>query len=159
MGASDEASLELVRELHTAGQLRHAWTTQAWPWEELHPAAAMLLSDLATHGECRPSELAKRKMVDISVVSRQIGQLTAAGLVDRRPAPEDGRAALVSVSEQGQTELKRVREAYLHFMSAALKDWTQEDIATLAAAIRSMNEALRKHLNGDTSAAREPEHD
>ncbi|HET6502379.1 MAG TPA: MarR family transcriptional regulator [Amycolatopsis sp.] len=153
MGASDEASLELARELHTAGQLRHAWTTQAWPWEDLHPAAAMLLSELATHGECRPSELAKHKMVDISVISRQIAQLSAAGLVDRRPAPEDGRAALVSVSEQGQTELKRVREAYLHFMSTALKDWTHEDVATLAATLRSMNEALREHLNGDASAA------
>src|SRR5438067_10466702 len=102
MGPSDEGGVELMRQLRMAGHLQNAWMTQAWQSNQgLHPAAALVLSDLAMHGESRPSEVAKRKMVDVSVVSRQIAQLTAAGLVDRRPAPEDGRASLVSVSEQG----------------------------------------------------------
>src|SRR6266496_236728 len=122
--ATDDVRVELMRELKTAAQLQHAWTMQAWQDEPgLHPAAAMLLSDLHKHGETRLSELAKRRIVDLSVVSRQVAQLSAAGLVDRRPAPEDGRASLVSVSEKGQAELARWRVNYLRFMSEALGGW------------------------------------
>jgi DNA-binding MarR family transcriptional regulator len=92
MSLSEDVSVELMRQLRITGQMQHAWVTYAWQNQHggLHPAAAMLLSDLAVHGESRPSELAKRRMVNFSVISRQIGQLSAAGLIDRRPAPEDG---------------------------------------------------------------------
>lgn len=100
MGPSDEAGPELMQQLRTSGQLQNAWINQLWQKERAlpHPAAAPLLVDLAKHGESRLSELARRRMVDDSVISRQIAELTAAGLVDRRPAPEDGRGALLSVS-------------------------------------------------------------
>jgi DNA-binding MarR family transcriptional regulator len=142
---SEEVSLELTRQLRAAGQLLHARLTTAWQAEELnlHPAAAMLLSDLATKGECRPSELARRNMVDISVVSRQIAQLSAAGLVHRRPAPEDGRAALVSVSERGHTELKRWREKHISFVQHALHGWTEAEVAALSKGLTLMNTAFR----------------
>lgn len=147
MSPSDEAALELLRQLRLAGQLQHAWMSQSARLFQLHPASTLLLADLAAHGECRLSDLAKRKMVDISVVSRQIGQLTAAGLVDRRPAPEDGRAALVRVSEYGHAELKRMRKAYLVLFRTALSDWAESDVAALASTIGSMNDALRNQLD------------
>jgi DNA-binding MarR family transcriptional regulator len=145
MSLSEEASVDLMHQLRVAGQLQHAWVTYAWQSEltGLHPAAAMLLSDLVLNGESRPSELAKRKMVDVSVISRQIAQLTAAGLIDRRPAPEDGRAALVSASEQGKVELKRWRENHIAFVRAALGDWTEEQVTALTMQLSAMNEALR----------------
>jgi DNA-binding MarR family transcriptional regulator len=145
MGLSEDVSVELIRQLRITGQMQHAWVTYTWHNQQgdLHPAAAMLLSDLALHGECRPSELAKRRMVDVSVISRQISQLSAAGLIDRRPAPEDGRAALVRVSVQGEAELKRWRENYLDFFRAALRDWTDDDVTELTTRLASMNDALR----------------
>ncbi|GAB2978262.1 MarR family winged helix-turn-helix transcriptional regulator [Amycolatopsis acidiphila] len=146
MSLSEHAGIELLRQLRVAGQLQHAWVTYSWQRGEpgLHPAAAMLLSDLALNGESRPSELAKRKMVDVSVISRQIAQLVASGLVERRPAPEDGRAALVRVSEQGETELKRWRESYLELVRTALSDWTEEEVAALTTRLASMNDAMRR---------------
>lgn len=146
MTPDDEASLELLRQLRLAGQLQHAWMNQASRLLQVHPAAAMLLADLGTLGECRLSDLAKRRMVDISVVSRQVSQLTSAGLVDRRPAPKDGRAALVRLSERGHAELKRLRESYLDLVRAALSDWAEGDIVSLAKSIGSMNDALRNQM-------------
>jgi DNA-binding MarR family transcriptional regulator len=147
-GDTEDVRVELMRELKAAAQLQHAWTMQAWSGEAgLHPAAATLLSDLVRHGETRPSELAKRRHVDISVVSRQIAQLVAAGLVDRRPAPEDGRAALVSASERGRAELARWRAGYLEFMEKALAGWADEHIAELAARLAEMNADIRKALD------------
>ena len=144
---TDDVRVELMRELKTASQLQHAWIMQAWQDQPgLHPAAAMLLSDLAKNGEARPSELAKRRFVDLSVVSRQITQLSAAGLVDRRPAPEDGRASLVSVSEKGRAELARWRANYLEFMETALGGWDDERVTDLIGRLAEMNADLRRAL-------------
>jgi DNA-binding MarR family transcriptional regulator len=143
----DDVRVELMRELKTASQLQHAWIMQAWQDAPgLHPAAAMLLSDLAKNGEARPSELAKRRFVDLSVVSRQITQLSAAGLIDRRPAPEDGRATLVSVSEKGRAELADWRTNYLEFMEQALGGWDDERVTDLTGRLAEMNVALRRAL-------------
>ncbi len=144
---TDDVRVELMRELKTAAQLQHAWTMQAWQDQPgLHPAAVMLLSDLAKHGEARLSELAKRRYVDLSVVSRQVAQLSAAGLVDRRPAPEDGRASLVSVSPKGREQLDHWRANFLKFMNEALGDWDDERVADLAGRLAGMNADLRRAL-------------
>ncbi|WP_326945256.1 MULTISPECIES: MarR family winged helix-turn-helix transcriptional regulator [unclassified Amycolatopsis] len=143
----DDVRVELMRELKTASQLQHAWIMQAWQDAPgLHPAAAMLLSDLAKNGEARPSELAKRRFVDLSVVSRQITQLSAAGLIDRRPAPEDGRATLVSVSEKGRAELANWRTNYLEFMEQALGGWDDARVTDLTGRLAEMNTDLRRAL-------------
>lgn len=146
MSVSERAGTELLHQLRIAAQLQHAWATASWQRGEpsLHPAAATLLWDLAVNGESRPSDLAKRKMVDVSVISRQIAQLVGAGLVERRPAPEDGRAALVRVSEQGEAELKRWREHSLELVRTALSDWTEEDLLALTTRLESMNDAMRR---------------
>ncbi|WP_410666940.1 MarR family winged helix-turn-helix transcriptional regulator [Amycolatopsis sp. cmx-4-68] len=152
----DDVRVELMRELKAASQLQHAWVMQAWQSEPgLHPAAAMLLSDLAKNGEARPSELAKRRFVDLSVVSRQITQLSAAGLVDRRPAPEDGRASLVSVSEKGRAELVRWRANYLEFMEKALGGWDDERVTDLTGRLAEMNADLRRAL-GNAACLADP---
>jgi DNA-binding MarR family transcriptional regulator len=113
----------------------------------------MLLSDLAKNGEARPSELAKRRFVDLSVVSRQITQLSAAGLVDRRPAPEDGRASLVSVSEKGRAELASWRANYVEFMEKALGGWDDERVTDLTVRLADMNADLRRALGSDACLA------
>lgn len=147
MSSDDDPRVELMRELKTSSQLQHAWLMQVWQANPgLHPAAAMLLSDLAKFGESRPSEIAKRRMVDLSVVSRQITQLTAAGLIDRRPAPEDGRASLISVSKRGHEELSTWRGRYLGFMTHALQGWDAEQVTDLTERLAVMNEDLRKAL-------------
>ncbi|GAA3533367.1 MarR family winged helix-turn-helix transcriptional regulator [Amycolatopsis ultiminotia] len=144
MSSADDVRLELLRELRSSAQLQHLWVMQAWQEEPgLHPAAGMLLSDLAKHGEARPSELAKRRLVDLSVISRQITQLQAAGLIDRRPAPEDGRASLISASEKGHAELERWRVGYLAFFEKALGGWDEGRLADLTSRLADLNADLR----------------
>ncbi|WP_236796921.1 MarR family winged helix-turn-helix transcriptional regulator [Amycolatopsis sp. GM8] len=148
MGVSDDKAVALMRELRTAGQLQHAWITQSSQRDggELHPAALMLLAELRQHGEVRPSELAKRKMVDLSVISRQIAQLAAAGLIERRPAPQDGRASLIRVSEAGAAHLDRWRDQHLAFVEWALSGWTDDEVEALTARLSQMNQGMRGAL-------------
>lgn len=148
MGPTDDAALELVRQLKVNAQLQQAWTTHLWQAQNgLHPASAWLLAELAQLGESRPSELAKRRMVDVSVVSRQVAQLTAAGLIERRPAPEDGRAALIRVSERGEQELVRWRRQYTDFLADALSDWDPGELDALTERLKAANESLRTTLD------------
>lgn len=147
MSSADDVRIELMRELKNASQLQHLWIMQAWEDEPgLHPAAGMLLSDLSKRGEARPSELAKRNLVDLSVVSRQIAQLQAAGLIDRRPAPEDGRASLISVSAKGRAELAKWRDRYIAFFEKALGGWNDERVVDLTSRLAELNNGLRAVL-------------
>jgi DNA-binding MarR family transcriptional regulator len=154
MNSAEDVRVELMRELKTSSQLQHLWIMQAWQEEPgFHPAAGMLLSDLMKHGEARPSELAKRRLVDLSVISRQIAQLQAAGLITRRPAPEDGRASLISVSEKGRVELERWRTQWIAFFEKALAEWDEERIADLTTRLAEMNGGLRAVLGSPACEA------
>jgi DNA-binding MarR family transcriptional regulator len=83
------------------------------------------------------------------VVSRQIAKLAAAGLVERRSAPEDGRAASVRVSEQGERELTHWRRLHPDFFNSALGDWAEQDVRDLTQRLAAVNEDLRAVLAGD----------
>ncbi|MBK1784732.1 MarR family winged helix-turn-helix transcriptional regulator [Prauserella cavernicola] len=144
MNPSDEVCVDLMREIRTSSQLHNAWVMQLWQTEDgPHPAAGMLLSEIQRRGELRLSELAKLRMVDISVVSRQIGQLVAYDLVERRPAPEDGRATLVKVSEKGERQLEHWRRAHVDFVRSALGGWDEAALKDLTDRLSAVNEDLR----------------
>ncbi|WP_188317040.1 MarR family winged helix-turn-helix transcriptional regulator [Solihabitans fulvus] len=147
MGPSTESCVDLLRNLRTLFQLKHAMTMRVWPEEQgLHPAAIALLAELVHRGECRVSELAQHRVVDASVVSRQIAQLERAGLVERRPAPHDGRVALLSATDAGVELLDQWRRSQVEFMQEALGGWSDTDVRDLAARCGSFTEALRKAL-------------
>ncbi|TCP57232.1 MarR family transcriptional regulator [Tamaricihabitans halophyticus] len=152
MRPSYESCVELFRQLRLAAQLQHAWFAQWWQGEsELHPATISLLGELHRCGECRPSELANRRMVDLSVISRQLGQLIDAGLVERRPAPEDGRAALVRASAAGEQALMRWKELHAELLQHALADWDDERVTELIGELGAVNKDLRAAVDAGRS--------
>ena len=144
MGPGVSESLELVRLLRQLNQIQNAVKIRFWDDEfGLHPAAGALLADIATRGECRVSDLAGHRMVDTSVVSRQIAQLEKVGLVTRRPAPSDRRVALISATERGTEMLDVWRGKQADLIRGALDGWdddqlhgANEVIAALVAALR-----------------------
>ncbi len=98
----------------------------------LQPAQVQLLFTLHRATECRVAALAEHQLVDPSVVSRQIGSLEKEGLLTRRPDPEDGRAALVSLTDAGLARLREVRDMHVAALAASVADWPDERIERLA---------------------------
>ena len=149
MGPSDEVSLELIRQLRMLNQIQNAVRMRFWDDDfGLHPAAGALLADVVARGECRVSDLAEHRVVDTSVVSRQIAQLEKVGLVDRRPSPSDGRVALISPTERGVEVLAGWKRKQADLIRDALDGWDDERLAAankvlgdLVAAIRGTLEA------------------
>ncbi len=73
---------------------------------------AMVLQTLEAHSEgCRMSEVADALGVAQSTATRLVEPLVAEGHVERRPAPDDGRAVVVCLTDKGQqaaAELSRL---------------------------------------------------
>jgi DNA-binding MarR family transcriptional regulator len=98
----------------------------------LQPAQVQVLFTLYRATECRVAALAEHQLVDPSVVSRQIGSLEKEGLLTRRPDPDDGRAALVSLTDAGLARVKEVRDLHVAALAASVADWPDARIQRLA---------------------------
>lgn len=99
---------------------------------------ARLLGD----GELRLGELAARRGVCQSVISRQVGELEARGLVARRPDPLDGRAGLVRLTPEGRAlfdDAGNLRRAWLHDTVAR---HPEADVRAAARLMRSLADEL-----------------
>lgn len=94
--------------------------------EPSHHAVLVALRDTPA----RVGDIAERNISDASTVSRQVSHLTALGLVEKVPDPQDGRAQVVALSDEGRAvldELVARREAWFEEL---LADWPDEDVET-----------------------------
>jgi DNA-binding MarR family transcriptional regulator len=66
----------------------------------------------AEGGRLRPVELERRTLLAQYNTSRLIDRMAKAGLVERRPHPEDGRGQLVAITPEGRAMQKRVWRVY-----------------------------------------------
>ena len=114
----------------------------------LDRAAYHLLGRLATDGPSRLSTLAADMGVDLSVVSRQVAALEAAGLVVRAPDPADRRASQVAATDAGLDLFHRNRAELHKKLRVLLADWTDAERTEFARLMRRFNEALTAHDEG-----------
>ena len=110
--------------------------------ESLHPSTFLLLTHLADHGPLRASAIVGHFAMDKASVSRQVQHLLDLGLVDRTPDPEDGRATLLSVSDDGRRRLQDVAAHRRKLLDERLGDWGDEELADFAAVLARYNTTL-----------------
>ncbi|MCE7005254.1 MarR family transcriptional regulator [Kibdelosporangium philippinense] len=147
MKPTSEDYIGLIRQVRSLMELQHATTMRSWEESRVQPGAGKLLAELAYRGEARVSDLAEQRFVDASVVSRQAAQLEKLGLIERRRAPEDRRAALLSLTPEGEKVLEQWRQRQADTMADALSDWDAEDVASATEHLARMNSAFRAHLS------------
>lgn len=102
---------------------------------------AMVRLDEA-EGAVRLSDLASTLELDLSTVSRQVRNLVEAGLVDRDADPDDGRAALLTLSTRGRDVLEAVRAARRQVLGQTLGGWTAADRDALVDALGRLADDL-----------------
>jgi DNA-binding MarR family transcriptional regulator len=107
--------------------------------------SALEMAHLIGPEEHRLSELAELRNVDQSVISRQIGELEAQGLVCRRPDPADRRASLVRLTPDGLVLLEQARALRRAWLRGALARTPTVDVHTAVELITALTSELATH--------------
>ncbi len=95
------------------------------------------LSLLDRAGPLSVAELADRRKVRHQSMRLVAGQLESDGLISKMPNPADGRSQLLTITESGQAELFRAREARTAQIAGLIEErLSDEERQTLQAAIR-----------------------
>ncbi len=103
-----EALALLVRRFRAQGTLPAAQTS--------------VLGRLVRSGPATTSRLAALERVRPQSMAHTIAELEAAGLVERRPDPDDGRQVLIEPSDQGLASVEALRRDGVEWISGAISD-------------------------------------
>jgi DNA-binding MarR family transcriptional regulator len=98
---------------------------------DLGPSQVAALATVDRHGPLSPSELADIERIKRPTATRIVRHLEAAGLVERIRDPDDGRASILSITSEGRSHLRRLRERKTAYLARRLGDMSAEDRRTL----------------------------
>lgn len=87
--------------------------------------------------ELSPSALAREALVSTSGMTKRLDRLERRGLLRRRPDPDDRRAVLVALSDDGVALARQAVPQQADAMRAALADLSDTDVAELCRLLRS----------------------
>jgi DNA-binding MarR family transcriptional regulator len=114
-----------------ARRLRETSQETLAPWD-ITPAQFRALRAARRRGELRLSELSGLLHIAARSTTEVIDALEARGLVSRRPHPDDRRAILVAVTDQGQSVLDAITKARGTEVERAFDRLTPADRSDLA---------------------------
>ncbi|HEX7739565.1 MAG TPA: MarR family transcriptional regulator [Marmoricola sp.] len=109
---------------------------------ELAAASWSMLASLRDDGPQRSADLSERFSIDKGAVSRQVSTLEDLGLVGREPDPDDGRAQLLRLTEEGARRVDEVDARRREWYEGRLSDWGAAEIGDLAERLGAYNRAL-----------------
>ncbi|GAA3514805.1 hypothetical protein GCM10022234_07180 [Aeromicrobium panaciterrae] len=113
--------------------------------DTVDPSQAALLYTLKCRGALRLGDIADAMRLDASTVSRHVQQLADRGFVERGPDPEDGRASIITLTEDGRAGLKSSFEQRRAILAEALADWDDVDRELLRIHLSRLAAALGDH--------------
>lgn len=91
----------------------------------------------------RLGDLANRLNVATSVVSRAVDALEHEGLAERRPDPQDARACLVTITDEGERRLNERERYVIQMVTDELDEWTPSE----ADQIIDLLQRLERHVS------------
>ena len=132
----------------TIGRLhRRLRPTAAGTAAGLTPTRISLLHTINRLGPIRLSELAAEEGINPTMLSRIVGGLAEAGLIERVGDPQDRRAALVRATREGARVIERMRRERTYVLSVALDGLSASERRALERALPAL-ERLADQLKG-----------
>ncbi|MCW2848596.1 MAG: MarR family transcriptional regulator [Marmoricola sp.] len=109
---------------------------------DLSPVSYSMLLALNDQGPRRASDLVEIFSIDKGAVSRQVQVLLDLGLIERSPDPEDRRAMILAISEEGHARLANIAATRRLAVSERLDGWSDEDLRAFVRSLGRYNSAL-----------------
>jgi DNA-binding MarR family transcriptional regulator len=119
--------------------------TEAGTAAELPPTRVSVLLNAERNGPIRLAEIADQEGLNPTLLSRTIGNLVEAGLVERTADPDDRRSAWVQATPTGHRMAQRIRRERTAAVEAALSALSERDRRLVEAALPAL-EALAAAL-------------
>ena len=113
-----------------------------------------LLARLAARGQLTMTELADGVVYSRSGLTYQAGLLEKASLITRDPSPDDERATLVTITDDGRALLGRVMPGHIQVTRLLLDPLSDQDLHHLGQLQRRQRRNLRRGRNHRPSRSR-----
>ncbi|MEU6548801.1 MarR family transcriptional regulator [Streptomyces sp. NPDC046915] len=143
---------------HAMQELRHGRFGLYGPWVRerflaglpgsLSPTAYRVLRFIEASSPPPPSlsDIAALLLVDRARAARVVDRLVADRLVTRVRDEVDQRIRRVELTEAGRHHLGMASARRSQLLGEALADWSDEDLRSLTAGIRRLNDSVVRHL-------------
>ena len=116
--------------------------------ESLQPASYLMLGHVAEFGPIRASAMAEVFDIDKGAISRQVQHLIDLGLIERTPDPDDGRATLLSTTDEAVRRMQDVAAHRRKWFDEQLGDWSEAELSGFARELARYNAALSQPDQG-----------
>ena len=134
--AQSRAVRAIERDMEAAGAIPLGWYD------------VLLELNAAPDRQLRMQDLAARVVLSRTRVSRIVSELEDDGLVERRTDPDDGRAALATITRAGRAALKRAAPVYLAGIEEHFNRYlSPTDKRAVATALQSVIDAHQAQLD------------
>jgi DNA-binding MarR family transcriptional regulator len=140
MPVAAATQLESAQRLRQVIGKLHRWlrVTDAGRAAGLAPARVSALLNVERNGPLRLSRLAEDEGINPTMLSRMVGDLVDAGLLERTSDAEDKRAAWVGVTPAGRELVQQLRRERTAAVDAALATLDPDDAAQIEAALPAL---------------------
>ncbi|MBD8059636.1 MarR family transcriptional regulator [Cellulomonas sp. JH27-2] len=118
----------------------------------LERSAHLALRQLEAVGPLGINEIADHLRLDASTVTRQVLAMEAAGFVERSRDENDGRRAVITMTDAGREALAATRAARHSVYSDVLGTWSTDDQQHLADLLARLNDSLDTHTRATDAA-------
>ncbi|WP_275776760.1 MarR family transcriptional regulator [Paenarthrobacter sp. Y-19] len=130
----DPRLTDLAREFREALRLGVYMFRRLDPEGDLTAAQLSLLS-MISDGGLRVGDIAKNLGIKVPSATEQIIKLERAGLVTRRPDPDDSRAVQVAITDAGTAAVESANQRRNAMVAELLQGLSAQEIEQLAAAL------------------------
>jgi DNA-binding MarR family transcriptional regulator len=140
------SSVASPTELESAARLRQVIgrlyrrlrVTDASATAGLTPSRASALLHVERRGSMRLAELAEAEGLNPTMLSRMVGEMVDAGLLERTSDPADRRAAWVGATAMGGELARRMRRERTQAVDAALAGLRPAEVRRIEAALPAL---------------------
>lgn len=142
-GSMDQQAAQAV-EFESMLLGRHLGLLSRRSGGQLDRSAYTLLNRIRIEGSMSIGELSEALGLDASTLNRQTAAVMRAGLAERIADPDGGIARKFRITPEGERRLDEEREANVNALSRVLQDWTAEDVAEFASALKRFNSDIER---------------
>lgn len=156
MSVAERTAAELVHSIFDLQRALRGVTAAGVRHSELGPAHIGVLFIIGEGGPMRASALAGKLGIGPPALSRQLAALEQYGFVVRTADPLDGRAYLLTLSEEGQTYLSEAYERRADTLRDILSDWTESEAEAASLSVQHLTAAFRSAASRPNGAGQAP---